>query len=111
MSAENYLLLVCAFSFLGYGFSCLKSPHMIIEFQRYRLARFRSLTGMLQILAALGLLIGLFIPWIGGIAATGLALQMACGLAVRIKIGDPWYLCLPAGTYMLLCGWLAVRLL
>jgi len=91
--------------------SCLFSPHMVVEFQRYGLARFQKLTGTLQLLAAIGLAIGLFIPWVGGMAAAGLALQMACGLGVRVKIGDPWYLCLPACTYMLLCGWLAVNLL
>jgi hypothetical protein len=111
MSAQNFLLMVCAVSFFGYGLSCLYSPHMVVEFRRYRLARFRRLTGALQLSAACGLAIGLFIPWLGGIASAGLALQMACGLGVRIKIKDPWYMCLPAGTYMLLCGWLAFSLL
>jgi len=111
MNAQNYLLLVCAVSFLGYGLSCLFSPHMVVEFQRYGIAQFRKLTGALQLLAACGLVLGLLYPWLGGIAATGLALQMAFGLGVRLKIGDPWYLCLPAVTYMLLCGWLAFRLL
>ena len=111
MSVHNILILFCALSFLAYGLSCLFSPHMVLEFQRYGLARFRTITGALQLLAAAGLLAGLMLPWIGGIAAGGLALQMACGLGVRVKIGDRWYQCLPAGSYMLLCGWLAVSLL
>lgn len=111
MSTQNFLLLVCALSFFGYGTSCLFSPHMVVEFRRYGLAGFRKLTGSLQLLGAFGLVVGFFIPSLGGIAAGGLALQMACGLGVRIKIGDPWYMCLPAVTYMLLCGWLAVKLL
>ncbi len=111
MNAQNFLLLVCALSFFGYGFSCLFSPHMVVEFKRYGIAGFRKMTGVLQVLAACGLLLGLMIAEIGALAATGLALQMACGMAVRVKIGDPWYLCLPAATYMLLCGWLALRLL
>lgn len=104
-------MLFTALSFLGYGLSCLYSAHMIVEFQRYGLPQFRRLTGALQVLAAFGLFIGLLIPWVAGVAATGLALQMACGLAVRIKIGDAWYLCLPAGAYFLICAWLALRLL
>lgn len=111
MSAHIAILLFTALSFLGYGFSCLFSPHMVAEFQRYGLPQFRRLTGALQVLAALGLLAGLIVPWVAGIAAAGLALQMACGLAVRIKIGDVWYLCLPAGAYLLICAWLALRLL
>lgn len=84
---------------------------MVLEFQRYGLSRFRTLTGALQVLAALGLLLGLVFPWIGGIAAGGLALQMACGLGVRVRIRDKWHQCLPAFIYMLACGYLAVRLI
>lgn len=111
MSAQDFLLLVCALSFLGYGLSCLFSPHMVVEFRRYSLSGYRRITGILQLLASLGLAVGLVQPFFGGLAAAGLALQMACGLGVRIKIGDPWFKCLPAATYMMLCGWLAVRLL
>ncbi|HKK18763.1 MAG TPA: DoxX family protein [Opitutales bacterium] len=111
MNAPNYLLLVCSISFFGYGLSCLFSPQMVAEFRRYGLEKFRRLTGTLQLIAACGMLAGLFHPWLGGLAAAGITLQMACGLGVRIKIGDPWYRCFPAATYMLLCGWLAVRLL
>ena len=84
---------------------------MVAEFQRYRIPQFRVLTGGLQVLAAVGLLAGLVMPFLGGIAAAGLALQMACGLGVRIKIGDAWHRCLPAAGYMLVCGTLAARLL
>ena len=105
------VILFCALSFFGYGISCLFSPHMVAEFERYRLARFRVLTGALQVVASIGLAIGYFMPWVAGISAAGLALQMACGLGVRTRIGDSWLQCLPAASYMLLCGWLAVRLL
>ena len=84
---------------------------MVAEFKRYRLARFRKLTGKLQLLGATGLLVGLFVPVIGGLAAAGLSLQMACGLGVRIRIGDAWFRCLPAIIYMLVCGWIATQLL
>lgn len=110
MTTLTAILLFTAVSFLGYGLSCLFSPHMVVEFRRYGLPQFRRLTGGLQVLAAVGLFMGLFIPWVAGVAAVGLALQMACGLAVRIKIGDAWYLCLPAGAYLLICAWLASRL-
>lgn len=101
----------CALSFFGYGISCLFSPHMVTEFERYKLARFRVLTGALQVIASIALAIGYFIPLVAGLSAGGLALQMACGLGVRIRIGDNWVQCLPATSYMLVCGWLAVKLL
>lgn len=111
MTAILLVQVFCALSFIGYGLSCLLSPHMVVEFERYKLERFRVLTGVLQILAASGLAIGLILPWVAGLSAAGIALQMACGLGVRVRIGDPWHLCLPAAIYMLLCGWLAVRIL
>lgn len=104
-------MLFCALSFYLYGWSCLKTKYMIREFKRYRLAEFRVLTGNLQLLGATGLIVGLFIPTIGGVAAAGLSLQMACGLGVRIRIGDSWFRCLPAIIYMIICGWAATQLL
>ena len=84
---------------------------MVAEFERYKLARFRRLTGILQLLASMGLIVGYWIPWLAGISAAGLTLQMACALAVRICIGDNWLHCLPSAFYMLICGYLAIVLL
>ena len=58
-----------------------------------------------------GLLVGFFYPWIGALAAGGLSLQMACGLIVRIRIKDSIIQCVPAMFYLLLCAWLAKKLL
>ncbi|MGB0409730.1 MAG: DoxX family protein [Opitutales bacterium] len=111
MNLTTAVQLFCALSFLGYGGTCLGSSHMVAEFRRYGIPRFRKLTGLLQILAALGLLLGLGAPLLGGLAATGLALQMACGLGLRLRIGDSGRQCLPAAAYLLLCGWLALQLI
>jgi hypothetical protein len=73
--------------------------------------RFCKLTGILQLLGATGLALGLLFPVIGGLAASGLSLQMGCGLGVRVKIGDSWFRCLPATIYMFICGWIATQLL
>jgi hypothetical protein len=108
---NEILIIFCAVSFLGYGLSCLFSKHMVLEFSRYGLPKYRVLTGVLQILAAIGLFAGLAASPLGGIAAAGLALQMACGLGVRVKIGDPWWLCTPAAFFMVICGYLATQLL
>ena len=83
MNAFVAINLFCAAAFLGYGATCLFSAHMVREFERYRLARFRTLTGVLQLVAAVGLLIGLQFPMIGALAAAGLAVQMLLGFGVR----------------------------
>lgn len=105
------MILFCSVSFLGYGLSCLFTKHMVLEFERYGLAHFRAATGILQILASIGLIIGIAVPQIGGISALGLALQMLCGLGVRLKIGDPMWRCMPAAGYLLLSGHIATQLL
>lgn len=111
MSLETLTLIACALAFYGYGASCLVSAHMRAEFQRYGIPQFRKLTGILQLVAASGLLLGTIYPIIGGLAAAGIALQMACGLGVRIRIGDGFVQCIPATVFMLLCGILALSLI
>lgn len=103
--------LFCAAAFLGYGVTCLFSGHMVSEFERYGLARFRVLTGVLQLMAAAGLLIGLRLPMIGALAASGLALQMLLGFAVRIKIQDGFWQSMPAFVFCLVSGWLLFQFL
>jgi len=111
MTLTHITLGFCALAFFFYGVSCIYSPHMRVEFTRYGLSQFRVMTGILQVLAAIGLALGVAYPILGGIAAGGVALQMACGLGVRIHIGDKWYQCIAAAFFMLICGWLAVHIL
>ncbi len=49
-------------SFGWYGLSCWRSSRMVLEFERYGMARWRRLTGALQLLASLGLSAGYFYP-------------------------------------------------
>jgi len=105
------LNLFCALSFLGYGASCLVAVHMEGEFERFGLPGYRKLTGILQLLGAVGLLIGFRFPAIGALAAGGLALQMLLGFGVRLKIRDHFLLCIPAFAYLLISAWLCVRFL
>ncbi|MGJ8649465.1 MAG: DoxX family protein [Opitutaceae bacterium] len=111
MNWTTLLITFCALSFFGYGWSCLFTNHMVAEFERYHLSNFRRLTGIVQLIGAAGLATGILLPWVGGLAAAGISLQMACGLGVRVRIGDSWLQCLPATSYMILCGWLATQLL
>lgn len=83
-----FISLPTAFAFFAYGVSCLVTPEMKREFERFRLPQFRVLIGITQLIGALGLSFALWFPLIGFLGASGLAFQMAAGLAVRIRIGD-----------------------
>jgi hypothetical protein len=76
---------------------------MVLEFERYRLARFRKITGYLQILGAVGLLVGFTgIPIIGLFASFGLCIQMLLGFGVRLLIRDSLLQCMPSFGFMLI---------
>ena len=99
----NFFCLLTVIAFLVYGLCCIFSGHMVVEFERYRLARFRMLTGYLQILGAVGLLVGfLFSPIAGLVAALGLSVQMLLGFGVRLLIRDSLLQCIPSFGFMLI---------
>jgi len=105
----QFVAAFCAISFLIYSVSCLVSDHMKREFERYGLARYRLLTGVLQQLGVVGLLVGLYQPLIGILAAAGFTIQMLLALWVRRSINDSAIQCLPALLYMSLNAWLMVE--
>lgn len=103
-----FLVWFSAVSFLGFGSACFLVCYMKREFARYGLARFRPLVGSLQLMGAVGLLVGLQLPWIGQLAAAGLAVLMLLGVGVRLKIKDTLLQTFPAFFYMLLNAYLCV---
>ena len=102
------LILFSALSFLGYGSACFLYPPMKREFERYRFGAQRTLVGGLQLCAAIGLLAGLSQPWMGRVAAGGLALMMLVAVGVRIKIKDSLLQTLPAFLYLALNAYLSL---
>ncbi len=82
--------------FLYYGLSVLVSNAMVAEFERFGLSRFRKLAGSLEVLGAVGLLLGYFAPKLVVAASAGLTLLMVLGLAVRYRAGDSMTEALPA---------------
>jgi hypothetical protein len=96
---KTTLILFSALSFLGYGLGCFFSAYQKAEFQRYQLSNRRNLVGFLQCAAALGLIAGLWLPWLGQAAAGGLALMMLVALGVRMRIKDSLVQMLPALGY------------
>lgn len=104
----SILLWFSAVSFFAFGSACFVSGDMRGEFVRYGLTGQRHLVGMLQIVGACGLIAGQQFPWVGQLAATGLALLMLLGVGVRIKISDTLLQTLPALGYLALNGYLCV---
>jgi len=81
------------------------------EFKRYRLEQFRTLTGFLELAAGLGILVGLYQPFIYLISVLGLSLLMFLGIIIRLRIKDPWLEIIPAIFYFFLNGYLTYRYL
>ena len=105
---KTTLILFSALSFLGYGLGCFFSAYLQQEFRRYQLAEQCRLVGILQCLAALGLVAGCWLPWLGQAAAAGLALMMLVALGVRMRIRDRLVQMLPALGYLALNAYLCV---
>ena len=93
-------------AFLFFGVTCLTSPYMIEEFKRYRLARFRTMVGLLQLLGAIGMLVGPVFPVVLIVSAGGLTALMLLGIITRIKIGDSLLEAMPATFFCLLNGFI-----
>ena len=72
------------------------------EFKRFGIEKLGLATVLLEILGALGLLVGLKFYFLLMISSLGLALLMLAGLIVRIKLKDSIWISLPAFFYMVL---------
>jgi hypothetical protein len=96
------LKVVSIVAFLFYGLSVLFTNAMEKEFERYGMARFRKLTGALEVAGSLGLIAGYFVAGLTVAAAGGLSLLMVAGLVVRFRSGDSVPEALQAGVMMLI---------
>ena len=83
---------------------------MMMEFDRYGIPQFRKLTGTLQLLGALGIIIGVWIDFLQILSTLGLFLLMLFGVITRIMIKDGFIKTLPALFYCLLNGYLCYEL-
>jgi hypothetical protein len=104
------LQLFDAFSFLYFGIAALVQPFFKKEFERYGLAGYRTLTGWLQIIAALGMMLGLRFVVFAFVSAAGLTLLMFLGFCVRLKIGDGFIKSFPSFFYCALNAFLTWQL-
>lgn len=102
----NYLLIACvlisSLSFIGYAVSYFISPNMKKEFERFDLKGFGIYVIILEILGAVGLLVGLFYPPLLLLSSAGLAVLMFFGVLTRIKTKDSLLISTPALFFMFL---------
>ena len=87
-------------AFGWYGASALLSAAMVVEFERYGLARVRVLTATLQIAGSVALLVGYYYRPLLVLAAAGFAAMMLAAVFVRIRIHDPISAMFPAVVLM-----------
>jgi len=72
------------------------------EFKRFGLEKIGLTIVLLQIIGALGLLVGLRFYFILMISSLGLAVLMLAGVLVRIKVKDSIWVSIPAFFFMIL---------
>ncbi len=84
---------------------------MVGDFRRFNLENLRILTGVLEILGGIGILIGLW--WLPAqvVAASGLALLMLCAFVIRLHVRDSVAASLPSFLLLLLNGYIVFRAL
>ena len=102
MTFLNILIVISSVSFILYGISYFTTTNMKIEFKRFGLEKFGALTAILEILGALGLLLGISLHPILLVSSAGLTILMLLGVLVRIKMKDSLLISTPATVYMLL---------
>jgi hypothetical protein len=74
------------------------------------LPKFRKLTGFLQLIGAVGLLVGLYLsPIILLLASTGLFLLMIAGFIVRLKIKDNFIKSSPSFSFAAINLFIAIK--
>ncbi|CAN5568757.1 hypothetical protein BH10ACI4_BH10ACI4_13420 [soil metagenome] len=95
--------------FLIYGAFCAGTPSMVADFQRFGLPHLRVLTGVLEVLGGIGLLVGLKWRPALWISSAGLSLLMLIAFGVRLKMRDSAFLSAPSFGLMLLNLYILVR--
>lgn len=102
MDFFTVLALISAVAFLIYGALCLSSPYIKSEFKRYGLEKFRVTVGVLELVGAVGQVIGLYWPLVFLLASLGLFLMMVLAMILRIRLGDSFFQMMPALILMVI---------
>ncbi len=102
MNLLSPLIFISSLSFLAYGITYFTSTRMKSEFKRFGLEKIGTLTAVLELLGAVGLLVGLKYHPILLLSAGGLAALMFVGIVVRITVKDVLWVFIPAFFYLVI---------
>ncbi len=106
MTLVTICILISSFSFIFYSISYFVGTNMKNEFKRFDLEKLGLLVIILEILGALGLLVGMWYKPLLMLSSGGLALLMFLGVAVRFNLKDSLWITIPALFYMVLNGYI-----
>jgi len=83
--------IVLGLLFMLIGSMTVAGRKMFVEnFRRFGYPQwFRVVTGSLEVLGGLGLLIGIWLPWLAVLASAGLTLVMLGAASTHIRIREP----------------------
>jgi putative oxidoreductase len=83
--------VVLSLLFVLIGSMTVAGRKMFVEnFRRFGYPQwFRVVTGSLEVLGGLGLLIGIWVPWLAALASAGLALVMLGAVLTHVRIKEP----------------------
>ena len=102
MSTEKILILFSSVSFIFYAINSLYAKRLIDEFQRWGYGNLRKIIAYLQILASIGLIVGLYFPLLISIVSFLLFVMMTIATYTRIKVKDSFIDTFPAIFYSIL---------
>tara|TARA_B100000401_G_C52580196_1_gene612206 strand:+ start:366 stop:719 length:354 start_codon:yes stop_codon:yes gene_type:complete len=104
MNIIQLCIVFSSLSFFGYVIAYFTATKMKEEFKRFNLEKIGFHIIILELLGALGLIIGLKFNLILMVSSLGLTLLMLAGVAVRIKLKDSLRVSFPAIFYLVLNG-------
>jgi putative oxidoreductase len=83
--------VVLGLLFVVVGSMTVAGRKMFVEnFRRFGYPQwFRIVTGSLEALGGLGLLIGIWLPWLAALASAGLTLVMLGAVLTQLRVRDP----------------------
>jgi uncharacterized membrane protein YphA (DoxX/SURF4 family) len=84
------LQVILGLGFLMFGLMIFGAKQMIQEFQRYGYSKgFRVFTGLIEVIGAVGMIVGIWKPQFAALAGILLAATMIGALFTHIRIKDP----------------------
>ena len=97
------LITISSLLFIIYGLLCINTDHMVAEFERYGVSKYRTLVGYLELLGGLGQLLGYFyLEQLFIFSTTGLVVLMSMAVTLRWRLKDPYIQIIPAAGLLVI---------